>query len=266
MNDDRDDSSVHGTKSLVVGQDCYNYDMDSKILTSVNMLLSKDGYLLFNDLHERSITHKLGEYIQREFPNWNVDCEYNKYGTDPKLLGMNVRSLLVEMKKIVKKALDSNKISNYESNKIMDEIDNHERLIDIYGEKVSSNIARSFYKQISEMNIDAAEINGMLRITITKSNSAKIGVESVSICPDIIIHHRGTNNNMAVIEVKKSSEHKNERWLWDYVKLLAMMHLKGLYSYKYGYFINLPVGKDLRNHTDFESSESLAGFVVVKSI
>jgi len=37
-------------------------------------------------VHERSITHILAEYLQREFPDYNVDCEYNKHGLDVKKL------------------------------------------------------------------------------------------------------------------------------------------------------------------------------------
>jgi hypothetical protein len=32
------------------------------------------------------MTHKFAEYLQREFPDWNVDCEYNRDGDIPKRL------------------------------------------------------------------------------------------------------------------------------------------------------------------------------------
>ena len=47
---------------------------------SIKILFEKDNFLLKEDVNERSITHKLAEYIQQQFPNWNVDCEYNKIG------------------------------------------------------------------------------------------------------------------------------------------------------------------------------------------
>lgn len=31
-----------------------------------------------NDVSERAITHKLAEYLQDQFPELNVDCEYNR--------------------------------------------------------------------------------------------------------------------------------------------------------------------------------------------
>ena len=50
----------------------------------IRALVLNDVYLLENDLHERTITHKLAEYLQPLFPGWNVDCEYNRDGHEPK--------------------------------------------------------------------------------------------------------------------------------------------------------------------------------------
>ena len=47
-------------------------------------LVAQDAYLLANDLNERTITHKLAEYLQPLFPDRNVDCEYNRDGHEPK--------------------------------------------------------------------------------------------------------------------------------------------------------------------------------------
>ncbi|MHA1749061.1 MAG: hypothetical protein ACTSYF_10535 [Promethearchaeota archaeon] len=44
--------------------------------------------MLENDVSERAITHKLAEYIQEQFPDWNVDCEYNRDGHDPKRVNL----------------------------------------------------------------------------------------------------------------------------------------------------------------------------------
>ncbi|MHA1285084.1 MAG: hypothetical protein ACTSQP_21505 [Promethearchaeota archaeon] len=42
-------------------------------------MLREDEYLLKIDVNERTITHKLAEYIQMEFPEYDVDCEYNRF-------------------------------------------------------------------------------------------------------------------------------------------------------------------------------------------
>ena len=47
-------------------------------------LLRNDRNLLELDVNERSLTHKLAEYLQEEFVSWHVDCEYNRDGHDPK--------------------------------------------------------------------------------------------------------------------------------------------------------------------------------------
>lgn len=33
---------------------------------------------------ERALTHKLAAYVQSAFPEWDVDCEYNRDGAQPK--------------------------------------------------------------------------------------------------------------------------------------------------------------------------------------
>lgn len=45
---------------------------------SLSDLFNKDFSLLKNDVSERAITHKLAEYIQIRFADFNVDCEYNR--------------------------------------------------------------------------------------------------------------------------------------------------------------------------------------------
>ena len=90
-------------------------------------LKKNDWKLLKSDVNERSITHKLAIYLQENFPNFDVDCEYNRDGLDPKMLNLPVSNIL----------------------------DND--------------------------------------------------TEAKTVFPDIIIHERGTKNNILVIEVKKSS-------------------------------------------------------------
>ncbi|GGG88693.1 hypothetical protein [Paenibacillus radicis (ex Gao et al. 2016)] len=49
-----------------------------KVNNSLLKLDVADKYLLQNDLNERTIAHKLANYLQEEFNEYNVDCEYNK--------------------------------------------------------------------------------------------------------------------------------------------------------------------------------------------
>ncbi len=51
-----------------------------KIINAYKKLLENDICLLKNDVNERSITHKIAEYLQQEFSEYHVDCEYNRDG------------------------------------------------------------------------------------------------------------------------------------------------------------------------------------------
>lgn len=54
-----------------------------KVLDALNELRENDHQLLEVDVNERSISHKLAEYLQKKF-ELCVDCEYNKHGKKPK--------------------------------------------------------------------------------------------------------------------------------------------------------------------------------------
>ncbi len=63
---------------------------------TVRTVLVRDSFLLEHAVHERSITHKLAEYLQQEFPDYNVDCEYNKHGLAVKRLPRQCQDSLKE--------------------------------------------------------------------------------------------------------------------------------------------------------------------------
>lgn len=54
------------------------------VIHAVQTLLDRDVYLLWADVNERTITHRFAIYVERAFPGWDVDCEYNRDGHDPK--------------------------------------------------------------------------------------------------------------------------------------------------------------------------------------
>jgi hypothetical protein len=67
----------------------YNYsisEIKKNVEISLGILFRKDSFLLENGVHERSISHKLAEYLQTQFPDWNVDYEYDKKGDAKKRL------------------------------------------------------------------------------------------------------------------------------------------------------------------------------------
>jgi hypothetical protein len=61
-------------------------EIASRLQRALLTFCERDVYLLQVDANERSISHKVAEYLQPEFPDWNVDCEYNRDGHTPKVL------------------------------------------------------------------------------------------------------------------------------------------------------------------------------------
>lgn len=67
---------------------------------ALSQFLKNDIYLLQHDISERSITHKLAEYLKAEFREFHTDCEYNgdidNPGTFRKELGID-RDKMIEL-------------------------------------------------------------------------------------------------------------------------------------------------------------------------
>ena len=57
-------------------------EVEIRVRSALQLLLTRDGYLLAKDASERSITHRLAHYLQKQFLNWHVDCEYNRQNHD----------------------------------------------------------------------------------------------------------------------------------------------------------------------------------------
>src|SRR5260370_36438380 len=61
-------------------------DVEQKIKIALQILDQNDKHLISANANERSVTHKLAQYIELLFPNYDVDCEYNRDGDDPKVI------------------------------------------------------------------------------------------------------------------------------------------------------------------------------------
>jgi len=57
-----------------------------KLRSAIRTLFKQDAFLLEHNANERAVSHKLAEYLQQQFPDYNVDCEYNRDGSDIKKL------------------------------------------------------------------------------------------------------------------------------------------------------------------------------------
>lgn len=79
-------------------------EIETKVDNAIKMLINNDNVLLQIDSSERSIAHKLGEYLQKEFLELNVDCEYNRDSHDlNRLDSKRLISWNTDCKKIGKK-------------------------------------------------------------------------------------------------------------------------------------------------------------------
>jgi len=62
--------------------DRINYNLEEikeKIDRVIDLILTRDRKLFKLNSSERSISNKLATYLYSEFPEWEIDCEYNRY-------------------------------------------------------------------------------------------------------------------------------------------------------------------------------------------
>jgi hypothetical protein len=61
-------------------------EIKSRIDNALNELTSQsnDKYLLEHNLGERCIAHRFAVHLEAQFPDWDVDCEYNRNGDELK--------------------------------------------------------------------------------------------------------------------------------------------------------------------------------------
>ncbi len=123
-------------------------EINQKVNVAIGVLFKNDAFLLENDVNERSVSHKLAEYLQKQFPDWNVDCEYNR---------------------------------------------------------------------MKNQNNDEEYITKKLKLSIEDIKSDDAHAKTVY--PDIIIHKRGTEHNLLVIEIKRYSNNSSKEF--DFQKLKA---------------------------------------------
>ncbi|KTA75239.1 MULTISPECIES: hypothetical protein [Aeromonas] len=63
-----------------------NPEVAEHVIASLRQFIARDRYLLEVNANERSLTHRIGMYLQAQFEYYDVDCEFNRDGHDPKEL------------------------------------------------------------------------------------------------------------------------------------------------------------------------------------
>jgi hypothetical protein len=51
-----------------------------RVIRALGEFYAREAYLFEKDLGERALTHRLAVYLEREFPGWQVDCDYDRLG------------------------------------------------------------------------------------------------------------------------------------------------------------------------------------------
>ena len=157
-------------------------EIKQKVLDALQEVVDKDCYLLEQDLHEPSISHRLAVYLESKFPDFNIDCEYNgNVDAD------NGRKYILILKAMA-----------YQLNRLKD------------GEEDEEFVYRS-------------------------------------VLPDIIVHKRGRNgseNNLLIIEVKKSSNQDDGAWDAEKLSRFTSSEKGNNYNYQYGVFVRFTVGAE----------------------
>jgi hypothetical protein len=52
----------------------------NKVVAALTEFYAREGFLFEKDLGERTLTHRLAVHVERQFPGWEVDCDYNRLG------------------------------------------------------------------------------------------------------------------------------------------------------------------------------------------
>ena len=61
-------------------------NIKEKVKIVVDKFIKNDKEHLYKDgVHENAMSHRIAVYLEKEFKNYNIDCEYNKNLSIPKL-------------------------------------------------------------------------------------------------------------------------------------------------------------------------------------
>ena len=52
----------------------------NQVVAALAEFYARETHLLEKDLGERALTHRLAVHVERQFPGWEVDCDYNRLG------------------------------------------------------------------------------------------------------------------------------------------------------------------------------------------
>jgi hypothetical protein len=71
-------AKIKHIKFIKLGDKMNKAEVKQKVENAIKELIKRDRFLINNYLHEITIAHKLAEYLEPEFKDWDIDIEYNK--------------------------------------------------------------------------------------------------------------------------------------------------------------------------------------------
>jgi hypothetical protein len=51
-----------------------------QVVTALTEFYSRETFLFEHDLGERTLAHRLAVHLEKQFPGWDVDCDYDRLG------------------------------------------------------------------------------------------------------------------------------------------------------------------------------------------
>ena len=154
-------------------------EVHKRIDQAIDQLLKKDRYLLKIDANERSISHRLGMYLQLLFTDWHVDCEYNRNLDQPKRLEQYEEFFDEEQR--VWSIAETDPITVF-PDIIVHERDTHNNLLVIEIKKTTSKIDSEFdYSKLREFKRQYGYPHALFLRLIT--GNGKFGVETKDYLP-----------------------------------------------------------------------------------
>jgi hypothetical protein len=52
----------------------------NKVVTALQEFYAQERFLFEKDLGERTLTHRFAVHLEKQFPGWSIDCDYDRLG------------------------------------------------------------------------------------------------------------------------------------------------------------------------------------------
>lgn len=117
------------------------------------------------------------------------------------------------------------------------EFDNHLLVFDVNERSISHRLAVYLEQHFPGWNVDCEynrDFDDPKRLDIFPRRIESNDTQATTVFPDIIVHRRGTAQNLLVIEMKKSTNQEGDRF--DFLKLKAF---KTQLNYQFAVFIEV---------------------------